>query len=135
MDGTSEGDVGVGSKAGEAAVGELGNSGGAAAAAATEAAAMAGEAAGERAEETRRSIENATRDGNQKSYGSSNRRNKKSIPTAILLPTARRANVGFFPSGRCASTQKHVVARFHPKAIITGAAVSFTLSRSLSHSS
>jgi hypothetical protein len=81
MDGTSEGDVGVGSKAGEAAVGELGNSGGAAAAAATEAAAMAGEAAGERAEETRRSIENATRDGNQKSYGSSNRRNKKSIPT------------------------------------------------------
>jgi hypothetical protein len=58
MDGTSEGDVGVGSKAGEAAVSELGNSGGAAAAAAIEAAAMAGEAMGKRAEETRRSIEN-----------------------------------------------------------------------------
>jgi hypothetical protein len=55
MDGASEGDVGVGSEAGEAAVGEMGNSGGAAAAA------MAGEAAGERAEEKRKSIGNATR--------------------------------------------------------------------------
>jgi hypothetical protein len=44
MDGTSEAGVGVGSKAGEAAVGEMGNSGGAAAAAIE--AAMAGRSRG-----------------------------------------------------------------------------------------
>jgi hypothetical protein len=71
MDGASEGDVGVGSEAGEAAVGETGNSGGAAAAA------MAGEAAGERAEEKRKSIGNATRW--EPEIGARIRRNPKSI--------------------------------------------------------